>query len=187
MSRQHSPRPSPPRQPLLRHPSSEPTAETTSAAPETAKSARGNLIKQVGEGAGLTDEGEQVVTFVVNSIAVDVPCTGPYPQPVVNGHIVVLVVCVVTEPTLADSRNPTFYMTSFDFTEIVPNGTTSNADLGTAATYGCLPDPEVLPSSMGPGENATGKVVLDVTNPNGTLVFKYGGSPAGWEWTYPNL
>ncbi|WP_247828263.1 DUF4352 domain-containing protein [Arthrobacter antioxidans] len=164
----------------------EPTAEATSAAPEAAKSTRGNLIKQIGEGAGLTDEGEQVVTFVVNSITVDVPCTGNYPSPVENGHILVLDVSVVTEPALAESINPTFYMSPYDFTEIAPNGTTSNADLGTMATYSCLPDAEVLPQTIGPGENVTGKVVLDVANPNGTLVFKYAGAPAGWEWTYPS-
>lgn len=164
----------------------EPTAEATTATPEAAKSTRGNLIKQIGEGAGLTDEGKQVVTFVVNSIAVDVPCTGDYVQPVENGHILVLDVSVVTEPAFAETLNPTFMMNPYDFTEIAPNGTTSNADLGTAATYGCLPDAEVLPQTIGPGENVTGKLVLDVTNPNGTLVFKYAGAPAGWEWTYPN-
>lgn len=162
------------------------TAEATSAAPEAEKSTRGNLIKQIGEGAGLTEAGKQTVTFVVNSITVDVPCTGEFAQPPVNGHILVLDVSVVTEPGLAESLDPTFQMNPFWFTEIAPNGTTSNADLGTAPTYGCLPDAEVLPQMMGPGENVTGKVVLDVTNPSGTLVFKYGGAPVGWEWTYPN-
>lgn len=166
--------------------SPEPTAEATSAAPEAAKSKRGNLIKEIGDGAGITDEGEQVVSFVVNSIAVDVPCTGEFAEPPINGNILVLDVSVVTEPALAESIDPTFQMNPYWFTEIAPNGTTSNADLGTTATYGCLPDAEVLPQMMGPGENVTGKVVLDVTNPNGTLVFKYGGAPAGWEWTYPN-
>lgn len=164
----------------------EPSADATSAAPEAAKSTRGNLIKQIGEGAGLTEGGKQVVTFVVNSITVDAPCTGDFPQPVQNGHIVVLDVSVVTDPALAESVMPTFYMTPFEFTEIAPNGTTSNADLGTAATYGCLPDAEVLPQTIGPGENVTGKVVLDVTNPTGTLVYKSGGNTFGWEWTYPN-
>jgi hypothetical protein len=166
--------------------SAEPSPAATSAAPEAAKSTRGNLIKQLGEGAGLTDEGKQVVTFVVNSITVDAPCTGEFPQPVENGHIVVLDVSVVTEPALAETTFPMFTMNPFEFTEIAPNGTTSNADLGTAATYGCLPDAEVLPQTIGPGENVTGKVVLDVTNPNGTLVFKSAGNPSGWEWTYPN-
>ncbi|THJ64500.1 hypothetical protein E8P82_14795 [Arthrobacter echini] len=167
-------------------PTPEPSEVATSAAPEAAKSTRGNLIKEIGEGAGITDEGEQVVSFVVNSIAVDVPCTGNYPSPVENGHILVLDVSVVTDPALAESISPTFYMNPYDFTEIAPNGTTSNADLGTMATYSCLPDAEVLPQEIGPGENVTGKLVLDVTNPTGTLVFKYAGSPSGWEWTYPN-
>lgn len=167
-------------------PTPELSEATTSAAPEAAKSTRGNLIKQIGEGAGLTEEGEQVVTFVVNSITVDAPCTGDYPSPVENGHIVVLDVSVVTEPALAESLDPTFQMNPNWFTEIAPNGTTSNAGLATMATYNCLPEAEVLPQMMGPGENATGKVILDVTNPTGTLVFKYGGNTSGWEWTYPN-
>ena len=166
-------------------------ANASSTASPSAKSAekspRGNLVKQLGEGAGLTDEGKQVVTFVVNSIDVDVPCTGEFAQAPVNGHILVLDVSVVTDPALADSPDPTFQMNPYFFTEIAPNGTTSNADLATAATYGCLSDAEVLPQMMGPGENVTGKVVLDMTNPSGTLVFKYGGAPAGWEWTYPSV
>lgn len=167
-------------------PSPEAAAETTSAAPEAEKSTRGNLVKEIGEGAGMTDEdGEQLVSFVVNSISIDVPCTHEYSQAPENGHIMVLDISVVTEPALAESLDPTFQFNPYGFTEIAPNGTTSNADLGTMATYSCLPDAEVLPQTIGPGEKVTGKVVLDVTNPSGTLVFKYGGSPSGWEWTYP--
>lgn len=161
-----------------------PSATPSASAGE--KSTRGNLIKQMGEGAGLTSEDEQVVSFVVNSIAVDVPCTGEYAEPAVNGHLMVLDVSIVTEPELADAPDPTFQMNPYFFTEIAPNGTTSNADLATSATYSCLGDAEVLPQMIGPGENVTGKLVLDVTNPSGTLVFKYGGAPAGWEWAYPS-
>lgn len=163
----------------------EPTEEATSEAPAPEKSDRGNLVKHIGQGAGMTYEGEQTVSFVINSITVDAPCTADFATPPENGHIVVLDVSVKTEPALADDPFGEFWMSPSSWKAIAPNGTTSNANSGTAAAFGCLPQQEMLPQSIGPAEQATGKVVLDVENPSGILVFQDPAASAGWEWTYP--
>lgn len=164
----------------------EPSPSATTA-PAAEKSERGNLVKQVGQGASLLGgpAGEPTVSFVINSITVDAACTAEFATPPENGHFVILDVSVKTEPTLAESDIPQFYMSASDWKAIAPNGTTSNANAGTAASYGCLTQSESLPQTMGPAEQATGKIVLDLENPQGTLIFKAPAAMAGWEWTYP--
>lgn len=166
-------------------PTAEPSA-SASTAPAAEKSERGNLVKKVGQGAGLsTPEGEQTVTFVINSITVDGQCTGEFATPPENGHFVILDVSVKTEPTLAETDYPQFSISQSGWKAIAPNGTTSNANPGTGASYRCLTESENLPQTMGPAEQAAGKVVLDLENPEGILIFNDAGAMSGWEWTYP--
>lgn len=162
---------------------------SASTAPAAEKSERGNLVKQVGQGASLLGApgGEPSVSFVINSITVDEPCTTEFATPPENGHFVILDVSVKTEPTLAESEIPQFYMGSGDWKAIAPNGTTSNANAGTGPSYSCLTEAETLPQVFGPAEQATGKIVLDVENPEGTLIFKTPAAISGWEWGYPAL
>lgn len=49
----------------------------------------------------------------------------------------------------------------------------------------CLPEAENFPSAPGPGEKATGNIILDVPTPTGTLVHKQGFTTVRWEWQYP--
>ncbi|WP_162149403.1 hypothetical protein [Arthrobacter sp. Br18] len=123
---------------------------------------------------------------MVNSITVDAPCTGPYAMPPENGHFVVLEVSVKTAPAQPDDAYPmSFSMDGGLWSVIAPNGTTSNAPAYSGSTYNCLPEAEVLPSSIGPGEQATGKVVLDVVEPEGVLVYGDMTGAGNWEWAYP--
>ncbi len=163
-----------------------PVTSTTSAAE---KSECGNLMKQVGQGARILGGpgGKPPVSFVINSITVDGQCTSPYATPPENGHFVILDVSVQTEPALANTDVPQFYIGSGDWKAIAPNGTTSNATAGTGSSFGCLTEPETLPQTLGPAEQATGKIVLDVETPEGTLIFRRATVIAGWEWTYPAL
>ncbi|WP_336711262.1 hypothetical protein [Arthrobacter sp. USHLN218] len=160
-------------------------AKATPTATAAERSDRGNLIKEVGQGAGISDDGTDVASFVINSITVDGKCSGQFASEPENGHILILDVSVKTEPALADSVVPSFGLNPFEFKTIAPNGTTSNADLGTAASFSCLDDSELLPSEIGPAEKATGKVVLDAETAEGVLVFHPGYAAAGWEWKYP--
>jgi hypothetical protein len=75
--------------------------------------------------------------------------------------------------------------TATDFSIIGPDGITeSNVD--TYAASSCLPEGDLLPMAIGPGENVVGKVVLDTAAPSGVVVFKpwYGGGATGWEWPF---
>jgi hypothetical protein len=176
-----------PSAPIVAPVTAEATNTATSSATATgAKSARGNLIKSVGQGAGYTDEnGKQVVTFTINKIAMDPVCTEQYAQAPQNGHFLALDVSVVTNPELATATGSgTFTMSPSEWKLIAPNGTTFNGFLS-GSTFGCLPQTEQIPQSIGPAENVTGTLLLDVPSTEGTLVFKPVYLGAGWEWKFP--
>lgn len=164
-------------------------ATTVPAAEGPKKSPRGNVIKALGEpGAITTEEGAPLVNFAVNSIFVDVPCTGQFATPAENGHFVVLDVTIETTPELGivESSPTTFDMNPAMFKFVGANGTTFNGNLGSNGSYSCLPDEQMLPSSgIGPAEKVTGKVVLDVPETTGVLIYKsYLISGSGWEWNF---
>ncbi|WP_028280259.1 hypothetical protein [Arthrobacter sp. H5] len=162
----------------------ETTEDPADARPEGEYSDRGNLVLTPGDGAAITNsEGVDTATFVVNSITVDAPCTRLDAEPAENGHLITLDVSVETLPALAEDGG-SFYMDAFGFKPIAANGTTSNLDAGTIASMYCYEDGAMLPSSIGPGEKATGLVVLDVESPSGILVYNDFSSMYGWEWAY---
>jgi len=167
-----------------------PTAQAVTASPaaaESGKSPRGNIIKEVGQGAGITDpthDNKEVVNFVVNSIKPG-KCTEQYAQAPKNGNIVIVDVTVETKPELADAIMSSYRMSGHDWKFVAANGTTFNGSLGTSS-FGCLPDAATFPSAgMGPGEKITAKVVLDVPQPHGILVLKEPFSNTnGWEYKF---
>jgi hypothetical protein len=162
------------------------SSSPTAAAATGAKSSRGNLVKKVGEGASVTDKDKTVASFVINSITVDPQCTAKSAQPAKNGHFVALDVSMETSPELAQSVNPKFGLShASGWKDIADNGTTFNGDLRTLEAIMCFDSAERFPSDLGPGEKATGKIVLDVPTPMGVLVQRQGFMLAGWEWEYP--
>lgn len=174
--------------------SSSPAATATESAEpkkdEPKRSPRGNLIKEIGQGAGIhnPDTKDQWAAFVVHGIEVDPVCTALYSSdyPSENGHLLALDVSIETFPELAESDWPTFGLNPYSMKIVAPNGTTSNAQLGTMATYNCFDDSMVVPSGdLGPAEKVTGKIVLDSEVPAGTLVITDGGV-IGWEYEFGN-
>jgi hypothetical protein len=167
-----------------------PSTPSPTAAPS--KSPRGNFMKEVGQTSGLADNnGNRTVSFTVNSISPDAPCTGPYAEPAVNGHIVLLDVSVETFPELADPSGgySEFDMSAGMFKFVGTNGTTFNGDLNTQGAYMCLPDEENITQNgrgIGPAEKVTGKLALDLPEAHGTLIFQtyLTSSSTGWEWTF---
>jgi hypothetical protein len=162
-----------------------PSASQTASAASEAKSSRGNLVKKVGEGISVMDKDKAVASFVINSIEVDPQCTGTSASPAANGNFVALDVSMETTPELANSVYPEFGLAGQAWKAIADNGTTYNGSLFSMESIMCFPDTERFPSALGPGEKATGKIVLDVPTPTGVLVHKQGFMPAGWEWEYP--
>ncbi|TDK25598.1 hypothetical protein E2F48_10145 [Arthrobacter crusticola] len=143
-------------------------------------------MKQIGENAGIKDaNGELLVSFVVNRIAVDIQCTDELASPPENGHFVALVVSVQTSPNMLNSDLINeFNFSASNFTAIAPDGTTSNASPDTAAIIFCLDDSVLLPYSIGPGENVNGLVLLDLANPSGILVAEDFWTESAWEWAH---
>lgn len=168
-----------------------PTPTTESSAPSPDKperSVRGNLVKKIGQGAGAADPDtkEQLFTFVVEAIEVDPACTAPYAAeyPSENGHLIALDVSIETFPALGEADYPFFGLNPASMKVIAPNGTTSNANLSSAASWNCFDDAEVIPSdNLGPAEKVTGKIVLDSEVASGILVITEDGS-TGWEYTF---
>lgn len=170
-------------------PEAAPDAEGTTAATDPAigqseTSARGNLIKQMGEPAGLIgSNGEPFVTFTVHSISQG-QCTEPMSEAPENGHFIFLDVSVETSPVLVDEYGTPFSLV-LGWKAIGPEGQTSNATLDTFAAFTCLPDRQTLPSELGPAEQARATIVLDTPYPQGTLVYQDMMYPeTGWEWEY---
>lgn len=161
------------------------SAEAKEGNEAAAKSSRGNLVKKVGEGASVTDKGKTVASFVVNSIQVDPMCTNQYATPSENGHLIALNVSMETDPALAESVNPQFGLAGYAWKVVADNGTTFNGDVMSMSSFSCLNDEETFPSALGPGEKATGTIILDVPTPTGVLIHQQGFMPAGWEWEYP--
>jgi hypothetical protein len=167
-----------------------PSTPSPTAVPS--KSPRGNYIKEVGQTGGVADKDDnRLVSFTVNSISPDAPCTGPYAEPPVNGHIVLLDVSVETFPELADPNGgySEFNMSPGMFKFVGTNGTTFNGNLDTPGAYMCLSDGESITQNgrgIGPAEKVTGKLALDLPEAHGTLIFQtyLTSSGTGWEWTF---
>jgi hypothetical protein len=92
---------------------------------------------------------------------------------------------VETMAELKNEQPPTYWVTANDFKFISTEGTTFNGHLSTIATGMCLPQAKLLPNEMGPAEKATGLVLLDVPETQGTLVMSAYGQDA-WEWELPS-
>lgn len=162
----------------------EPSESPTSIYGERIVSERGNLVKKVGQLAGMNagNPDDVIAEFKTTAIETDVKCTAEFAQPAQNGHYIAITMEVQTTPKLAEqSISKALYFTPGDFKVIGPDGTRENDSLGNS--FGCLPDAELLPGEIGPGETASGKIVLDSAYTEGVLVF----SPmldSGWEWEF---
>ena len=167
-------------------PTTEPPSSSSSSAPGgSSGNARGNIEKQIGEEAGVTGtDGSDLMTFTVDAIQVDYPCSGDYPEPPENGHFVGLSMHVTTAPNLpADSFVD---INASDFSFIGGDGVTvGNVD--TFPAFICAPDDEQLPSGpLGSGQQYVGTLVLDVPETTGIVQYQplYLSQGGGWEWHF---
>ena len=156
----------------------------------TDRSERGNIVKRVGQPAGVSDPDDPddvLVNFTVKDIRMDAPCSGSFPDKPENGHFVT--VDIAAETGSAATFKKLDYIGDFTFSSglwkfITPQGTTVNS-IATGPSFTCLDEKEQLPVTLGPAEKATGKIVLDVPTTEGTLIFSDLLAEEGWEWKVP--
>lgn len=157
--------------------------EPEEAPDEPVWSRRGNLVKEIGELGGLTDEdGELLIGFWVDEIQVDFECTRESPDAPLNGHFVGIKFQVETSPGLADEPDGEFWLSHHDMSAWTSDGKRVNDPVGNA--FWCADDADLLPSRIGPGEGAEGWIVLDLpSNAEAVGLTLYTASGrAGWEW-----
>ncbi|WP_191090968.1 hypothetical protein [Serinicoccus hydrothermalis] len=152
---------------------------------EPQTNARGNLVKDVGQWAGMTlPNGDFTAVFRVTDIEVDVGCTSQYAQPAKNGQFVALTFEVHTMPELSEDPFGQVMISAHDFAVFDEDSKRENDSVGNA--YGCLNESEVLPESIGPGEEVRGKIVLDTGVESGSMVLNgmNMGVDGAWAWDF---
>ncbi len=124
------------------------------------------------------------MSFTLDSIQVDPPCTGIADEPSELGHFIQLSIRLSTAPDRADSGLSEFCYGHVDWHVIGPNGVREN-DNETFAAYSCVSDAERFPvGPIGPGTLLVGKFMLDSAHTSGIITF----TPPSWEtagkWTF---
>ena len=163
----------------------EPTQQAEDGTGADGLSSRGNIPKQIGEPATLTaSSGGKALEFSVTGIEPNAQCTSSYAESPEN-EMFVRVDIEATTGT-AEDMEELFYSDStmfnpYDWKFVDSSGRTAN-DIGSMATYMCLDTGQTLPTDIGPGENVSGSLILDVTDSSGTLIYEPVYDSAGWEW-----
>ncbi|MBP3043681.1 hypothetical protein KKR91_03560 [Arthrobacter jiangjiafuii] len=159
--------------------------------PTVAENDRGQIIKEIGETAGLfTDEeaDEPTMKFKVTSIKA-IECDAPYATPPTGTALAVSLEIETTAtfvgPLNVNGQDGLVSFGARDWKGYAPNGTRMNT-VDTSIQQNCLVDnTQLLPDFFGKGEKLNGLVILDVTTPTGEISFDPSGS-GGWVWKYPS-
>lgn len=164
--------------------SPEPTETADSEFGETVTSARGNLVKELGQLAGTSSLTGDVVTsrFAVTDLVVDFACTSGFAEAPANGRYLGIHVNVETTPELTESEFPWISFTAYDWQAYDAEGKRLNDPVANA--WSCLDAGDQLPAQIGPGQSVSGWMVLDVAAPSGVVALTMLGNPTGWEWAY---
>lgn len=138
--------------------------------PTETRSDRGNLVFRVGDDVSLSDySGADWATLRLEKVSSKVKCTEPYQEPVAKGNkLVAMTFSAKTEASPSGDAD-SLWMGAFAWKFYDDNGVTYNGELSSDATYYCFPEKKMLPSEMGPGEKATGVVLVEVPDLKGTV------------------
>lgn len=145
---------------------------------------RGNLVKEIGQLAGisLTDEPDvATVQFTVTDLVVDFACTVDGAESPKNGHFVGIHLNVETTPALAQEDFPSVSFSDWAWIAFDAAGKRVNDPTGNA--WWCLDSGDELPPDIGPAQSVSGWVVLDLPTDSGAVVLTH-GLTTGWEWAY---
>ncbi|WP_436492252.1 hypothetical protein [Actinokineospora sp. HUAS TT18] len=166
------------------------STDAKDAASKPATNERGNLVKQAGEPAVITNKlkgGKEEFSFTLDSMSMTGTCDKNYgsftdsskPE---HGNFLVLDISVTTAADL-DPMVGGFALNPNSFSTIGPDGVTET-DLATMATYSCFSDDRFPTDGFKSSQKYKGKIVLDTKNKSGVLIYTLGGAEAGWEWAY---
>jgi len=161
------------------------TEEPPPAPPPVETNERGNAVLDLGQELTVFDNATGAVAFAVavDSVSTDVACTNPKSAPAENGRFIAVQVRVTTGSDLsAVGGEPGVRSAGFRF--LAKDGVTL-VGAGTPSADSCLRDGESFPSRpLGPDQELTGTIVLDVPESAGTIVFRPKYLTAGAEWAY---
>lgn len=148
------------------------------------RSERGNLIKEVGQWAGIAGDTDDLsVVFRVADIERDFTCTSDWAEAPQNGEYVALTIEVETFPGLADNEwFNDFGITHGDITVFDEDGVRENDSEGNA--WMCLDQRDELPYGIGPAQKASGQIVIDTSVRSGSIMISNYLIDGGWEWEF---
>lgn len=165
---------------------------TASPSPTRNENDRGDLIKEIGEPAGISadPEDENWVQFKATSIA-EAVCTSEYAEPPAEGnHLLQIDLEVETTKAMREAleesgTSPAVLTFNTGWFAYASNGTTMNS-VDSMAAYSCLDEGDRIPDMIGPAEKVVGSVVLEVSDSTGEVAWRpwYGGGSLGWTWAY---
>lgn len=157
------------------------TATTVTALGATAvTNERNNLVKHLGELAGLNDANKVLLyTFSLDQVS---DCTSEgKPNSLAPGmHRIVARMTIRT--TTAFPLDQGYEFNSTDFHMIGPDGK-ATGEIGPAGTWDCVPAAERLPAAWQRATNYSVGVTFESPYQHGQLVLVIPGQDGGWEWT----
>jgi hypothetical protein len=168
-----------------------PTAQPTDSAASKGPLAglklnqHGNLPAKIGEAGVLgAPTGDRFAEMEAREIQADFTCTADSAQPSINGQFVAIRFSVKAHSELPQSGWPYFDMSVHDFRAWDSEGEQVVDPVGNSA--GCVDEAELLPTPVDPGGNASGLIILDVPEGDGSASFRMGGFEGayGWEWAW---
>ena len=161
------------------------TMDNPAAASQTPKlSSRGNIVKKVGEEAGITGEdGKDVADWTVTGINPNPTCSNPANQQPEHGHFIEFDITATTTENYDPMKYGSLDVgTAYRWQFIQKDGTQWNGMPGSTAAESCMTQTDKLPDSLNQGAKAQGKVIFDVPSLEGTLYYPQMGKAEGWEY-----
>lgn len=144
----------------------------------------GVVHQQLGQWTGIHLEEEIAAAFVIEDMVLLLDCPASEAEPE-NDRFLALQIEVETSPDMEERGLSLLPMSAQDFGVRLRDGAELEGLLGNAAD--CYPSDERLPEALGPGEEASGVVALDVpADVEAVLLDGQQYSLAGgWEWPMP--
>lgn len=150
-----------------------------------------NVVKDVGEAAGLTDDaGNRVFSLDLKkaTVASDCPArVGSFRLTPEKGHFLILDVKATLAQNAASKvpgkDDEVFMPLATQAFSVMDQHGVIDREVSSESAWGCLGDDELASPLVNPGQTVSGKIVLDVPYGSGTVVYDPDNN-GGWSWPY---